>query len=328
MMGHPSRFTLVKGQGGLGNRMLSVMTATLYSLIMKRRMYVDWRDPIYTGRSIASQDLFQDLFISSLVDPLPDRLDFESVAPAMWRGRLEEMLGVVGREYDPDFYKKFNSFTKLGVRLKPVDYPEELIVFWSWREVMRPLRPLLVRLDDRYRKMTNVEILGDTAKKFLQPCERVQSLVNEFTATHFQPRMLGLHIRATDLQAPTEKILAVAQRQVLEQGCDGVFCATDNADVEDRVRSLFPNVVTLPKGMARGGIPLHYDPECGDRVERATQALVDILLLSRCNALVYASRSSFGYVASLYANQGQFVVDVDAYNPIVQMKRIAQSFVY
>ena len=37
MKGHPSRFTLVKGQGGLGNRMLSVMTATLYSLIMKRR---------------------------------------------------------------------------------------------------------------------------------------------------------------------------------------------------------------------------------------------------------------------------------------------------
>jgi len=328
MIGQPSRFTLVKGQGGLGNRMLSVMTATLYSLIMNRRMYVDWRDPIYTGRSIPTENLFQDLFTSSMVDPLPDRLDFESVAPAMWRGRLEEILGDVGRDYDPEFYKKFNSFTKLGIRLKPVDYPEELIVFWSWREVMRPLKPLLVRMDDRYRTMTNVEILGETAKSYLQPCERVQSLVNEFTKTRFQPRMLGLHIRATDLQAPTEKILAVAKRQLQEQRCDGVFCATDNADVEDRVRSLFPNVVTLPKGMARGGIPLHYDPECGDRVERATQALVDILLLSRCDALVYASRSSFGYVASMYAAQEQFVVDVDAYNPIVQIKRIVQSFVY
>ena len=80
--------------------------------------------------------------------------------------------------------------------------------------------------------------------------------------------------------------------------------------------------------MARGGIPLHYDPECGDRVERATQALVDILLLSKCNSLVYASRSSFGYVASLYADPGQVVLDVDAYNPIVQLKRVAQSFVY
>ena len=328
MIGKRARFTLVKGQGGLGNRMLSVMTATLYSLIMKRRMYVDWRDPIYTGRSGTAPDLFQDLFVSSLVDQLPDHLDSESVAPALWRGRLDETLGVVGRDYDPMFYKNFKSFTKLAIRLKPVDYTEDLVVFWSWREVMRPLRPLLILFDDRYKTMSNVEILRDTAKRYLQPCDRVQGLLDQFTKTHFQPRMLGVHIRATDMQAPTEKILRVVQRQIREQDCNGVFCATDNADVEDRVRSMFPNVVTLPKGMARGGIPLHYDPECGDRVERATQALVDILLLSKCNSLVYASRSSFGYVASLYADPGQVVLDVDAYNPIVQLKRVAQSFVY
>ena len=328
MKAGPSRYILVKGQGGLGNRMLSVMTACLYATVMKRRLYVDWRDPIYTGRSGIDPDLFRDLFSSSLVDPLPDRIEVDSVAPALWRGRLEETLGDVGRSHDPQFYLKYKSFTQFGIRLKPVDYPEELVVFWSWREVMRPLRPLLMRLDDRYKTMTNVEILRDTARQYLRPCERVQTLVDQFTAAQFLPRMLGLHIRATDLQAPTEKILKVVQRQIRDQGFNGVFCATDNADVEDRVRSMFPNVVTLPKGMARGGIPLHYDPECSDRVERATQALVDILLLSRCNSLVYASRSSFGYVASLYADQGQVVRDVDGYNPIVQLKRIVQSFVY
>jgi hypothetical protein len=80
--------------------------------------------------------------------------------------------------------------------------------------------------------------------------------------------------------------------------------------------------------MATQGIPLHYDPECKDRVERATQALVDMLLLSECPNLLYASRSSFAYVATMFSAIHQKIVDVDRYNPKIVLKRIAQSWVY
>jgi hypothetical protein len=323
-----SKRILVKGTGGLGNRMLSVLTASLFAVLSKRRLWIDWRDPIFTGRSGIAPDLFCELFVSPLADPLPETIHCDSVTPELWRGRLDETLGVVGRDHDPLFYKKFGSFRELSVRLRKIEYPEELLVFWSWREVMRPLRPHLVQMDRRYASLSNVAILRETAQRYLQPTERVNSMLQTFVGEHFRGKMLGLHIRATDLQAPVEKLLKIASRMVKKHQCDGVFCATDNADVEQRVRDMMPNVVTLPKKLPKGAVPLHYDPDCQNRVETATQALLDILLLSRCQNLVYASRSSFGYVASLYAPDGQVVVDADQFHPTIQAKRYLQSWVH
>lgn len=319
---------LVKGAAGLGNRILSMLTASLFASVANRRLLVDWRDPIFTGRSGIAPELFSELFVSPLVDPLPDPIIADTVTPALWSGRLDETLAVVGRDFDPLFFTKFGSFRNLAVSLRRIDYKEQMLVFWSWREVLRPLRPHLTRTDPRFNSMTNLEILREAAKRYLQPSPRVQSIVTQFESEKFRGKMLGLHIRATDLRAPVEKLLQVAARIVRQQSCDGVFCATDNLEVENRVRTMFPNVVTLPKQLPKGAIPLHYDPDCQDRVERATQALVDMLLLSKCAHLTFASRSSFGHVASVFAPEGQTLVDVDRFNPKVQVKQYVQSWTF
>ena len=324
----PKACVLVKGIAGLGNRILCFLTASLYAVAANRRLIVDWRDPIFTGRSGTAPDLFSELFVSPLVDPLPEQMESQSVAPALWQGRLNEAIGVVGRDHDPLFFKKFGSFRNLAIRLSRIDYPEDVLVFWSFREVMRPIRAHLNRIDPRFRRMSNLEILREAAQKYLQPNERVQTITNRFVSENFRDRMLGLHIRATDLQAPVENLLKTAAGLVKKYQCEGVFCATDNAEVEDRARKMLPNVVTLPKELPKGSIPLHYDPNCQDRVERATQALVDLLLLSRCPTLAYASRSSFGFVGTIYSPDGQVAVDVDHFNPRIQGKRILQSWIY
>ena len=319
---------MVKGGAGMGNRILSLLTASLFAVAGNRRLLIDWRDATYSGRSGPSPDLFSDLFVSPLADPLPDHIDAPTVAPALWKGRLDETVDSVGRSIDPLFYKKFWSFKKLAVNLNRVDYTEDVLVFWAFREVMRPLRPHLIRLDPRYSKLSNQAILKEAAKSYIQPNERIQSIVDQFVKENFRQRMLGLHIRATDLMAPVEKLLRVAGRVVKQHDCDGVFVATDNAEVEERARKLLPNVISLPKQLPKAGIPLHYDPQCQDRLERATQALVDMLLLSRCPDLVYACRSSFGYVASLFSPLDQNLYDVDRYNPKIQIKQYLQSWVY
>lgn len=319
---------LVKGGAGLGNRILSMLTASIFAELTNRRLYVDWRDATYTGRGESSPDLFSTLFVSPLTDPLPDLIEAKSVAPALWSDRLNEAVDSVGRDYDPMYHKKFGSFRKLAVSMRKLDYDEEILVFWSFREVMAPLRHHLIKKDSRYRKMSNSAILKDAARKYLHPNARIRSIVEQFGAEHFKKRMLGLHIRATDLMAPVEKLLRIAVQIARKEDCDGVFCATDNAEVEERARKLLPNLVTLPKQMTKQGIPLHYDPECTDRVERATQALVDMLLLSECPNLLYASRSSFAYVATMFAPREQVIVDVDRYNPKIVLKRIAQSWIY
>lgn len=332
MSGTTEGIILVKGTGGLGNRILSLLTGALFAVLTKRRLLVDWRDPIFTGRSGTAPNLFNELFDSPLVDPLPEKLESlpgaQSVIPALWRGRLDETLAVVGRDHDPLFYKKFGSFRQLSVSLKKIDYPENILVFWSWREVMRPLRSHLARFDSRYQSMSNQAILREAAQRYLQPVGGIRSMMEAFMAEHFKAKMLGLHIRATDLQAPIEKLLQTAGNIVRKEGCEGVFCATDNAEVEDRVRKILPNVVVLPKVLPKGAVPLHYDPDCQNRVEAATQALLDMLLLGQCQFLNFASRSSFGYVASLYAPSRQTVIDVDRFNPKIQAKRYAQSWVY
>ena len=332
MSAETQKYIIVKGTGGLGNRMLSLLTGSLLAVLSKRRLLVDWRDPIYTGRSGTAPNLYSSLFESPLADPLPEKIELlpgtESVIPVLWKGRLDETLAVVGRDHDPLFYKKFGSFRQLSVSLRRIEYPENFLVFWSWREVMRPLRSHLDKFDSRYRSMPNQAILREAVQRYLQPIESIRSMMKSFMDESFRPNMLGLHIRATDVQAPVEKLLRIATRIVKQQRCEGVFCATDNAEVEDRIRANLPNVVVLPKKLPRGAVPLHYDPDCQNRVEAATQALLDMLLLGQCGHLAYASRSSFGYVASLYAPDGQRLIDADGFNQKIQAKRYAQSWVY
>jgi hypothetical protein len=328
MRNESRKLILVKGNAGLGNRILSLLSASLFAVLARRRLLIDWRDPTYTGHSAPAPDLFKELFYSPLADPLPDHIEARSVAPAIWADRLDVPLDIFGVEQDPLFHKKFWSFLKLAVSLRRLDYEEDLLVFWSWREVMRPLRRHLNKSDCRYQLMSNVSVLKDAAKRYLQPQDRVNSIVSQFASANFRGRMLGLHIRATDLTAPVEKLLHVASRISRQQNCYGVFCATDNSDVEATVRQMIPNVVTFPKEFTKDATPLHYDPDCKDRVERATHALVDMLLLSRCSTLVYASRSSFGYVASLFAADEQSLVDLDRFNPKIQAKRWLQSWIY
>jgi hypothetical protein len=320
---------LVKGIAGLGNRMLAFLTASLFAVATGRRLIVDWRDPIYTGRGGMAPDLFSDLFVSPLVDQLPERIEARTAVPALWQGRLDETLAVVGRSHDPKFFKRFGSFRHLAVDLRQIDFAQDVLpVFWSWREVLRPLRPYLSRIDARFPQMSDWEILREAGRRYLQPCERIHAAVERFIAGHFTRRMLGLHIRATDALAPVGKLIRTAKRLVRQQQCDGVFLATDNIQMEERMRRTLPNVVTLPKEMPREVVPLHYDPACKDRVERATQALMDILLLSRCQCLSYSSRSSFGYVASIWAPSGQIAVDVDRFHPIIRAKKLVQSWIY
>jgi hypothetical protein len=320
---------VVKGMSGLGNRMLSLLTASLYAVATKRRLLIDWRDSVFTDhRSDRAPDLFVDLFVSPLADPLPEHIEARSVAPAIWQGRLDETVAEVGRRHDPTFYKHFGSFRNTAISLRRADYAEDVLVFWSWRDVMRPVRPYLTLIDKRFGGMSNWAILREATARYLQPREHIRARVDQFVAERFSGRMLGLHIRATDRVAPVEKLIRTAMRTVRQQKCEGVFCATDNAEIEERVRRTMPNVVTLPKQLSRGTVPLHGIGDCRDRVERATQALVDMLLLSRCQFLTYASRSFFGYMATIYAPKGQVVTDVDRFNPNEIAKKIGQSWIY
>ena len=56
---HPqTRYLVVKGKAGMGNRLLSLVHAVVYALITQRTMVVDWSDYTYSG-----EDVFDEFFV-------------------------------------------------------------------------------------------------------------------------------------------------------------------------------------------------------------------------------------------------------------------------
>ena len=58
---HPrTRYLVVKGKAGMGNRLLSLTHAVVYALITKRTIIVDWSDYTY---SHSGEDVFDEFFV-------------------------------------------------------------------------------------------------------------------------------------------------------------------------------------------------------------------------------------------------------------------------
>ena len=73
----------------------------------------------------------------------------------------------------------------------------------------------------------------------------------------------------------------------------------------------FNNVITAEKWFPPSGRRLHQNwEECPDRLQNGIEALRDLYLLSQCESLIFSSKSSFGYLASLLNSQGK-IYDVE-----------------
>ncbi len=114
-------------------------------------------------------------------------------------------------------------------------------------------------------------------------------------------KTIGIHIRYTDNKTPLNVLLARLARLCRLQGDAKVFLATDSAMIEEKLRALYPGrIVTTNKSDLLSGAPLHRQ----GRADMARQsALLDLYLLSRCDYLIYSSRSTFGYCAALMSDQ-------------------------
>ena len=116
-----SKFLLVKGRAGLGNRMLCALTAILYARLTGRRLIIDWSDDTYSNdRSNAFHHYFQ----CSSCSPTDGILSTDSVSPSLWLGHLHESSREIAKRHginkNPDEAWKKLSF--LGNRL----------MIWPW----------------------------------------------------------------------------------------------------------------------------------------------------------------------------------------------------
>lgn len=280
----------------MGNRMMSVMGALVYSRISGRTLSVDWSDRAYSNDR---SNVFPRLFSAPQVIDPADLYSMVDVCPRVWKGNLEKSVDEIYsilNPHDPDADQDESLTPATSIDFRSISHPERVVVRWAWYHDLRFLRPHFGSLN-LGRDVGGV--LQKVAREKLVPGDVVVRRVEQFASRHFVAPVIGLHIRQTDRQNRYHAYFPMIKDILHRSPTAMIFLATDNRSVEDEFRRTFARVVCTDKWFPAPGQPLHRSGECPDRFEGGVSALVDLYLLARCNYLIYNGTSSFGVLAAL-----------------------------
>ena len=287
-----TKYLLVKGRAGLGNRLQSLLTGILYARLSGRRLLVDWSDGTYADRGV---NAFPRLFQCPLYDPTVPIPETDSVSPAVWRGCLGLSSLELQRRCQPPGSP--NDWQRYSIDLGKLDYPETVVVFYTFAQKIHLLRPHFPAGRPAMARMEVDDILRELLRDELFLSGEIGRRIDEFARSHFQPPTIGVHVRYSDRRVDLllirRKLDALTRRRPDQQ----IFLATDNSEIKRVFEAEYRNVITTPKWYADPGRPMHGASP--DRVESAIEALVDLHLLARCDRLVLDSRSTFAYLVKL-----------------------------
>jgi hypothetical protein len=291
------RFLVVKGDQGLGNRILSLLSAVLLARLTERRLVVDWRDPFY---SPGERDAFHELLVLDAPSLEPESLpDTDSVRPSVWRGMLHESASAMRRRLNVPA-RAPRGWVPLCVDLARIDHPEHVLVFTCYHEQIDPLRRFMTGALAELRRLPTDEILRRLWAETLSLASPLQERVDTFRRAFLDGRpSVGVHVRASDRRTRRGAIEATVARLITADARRRIVLATDNADVLRDFSARFRDVVSIDKWYPPAGEPMHGHPGRPDPIRDAADALVDLSLLAACDALVVDSRSSFGRLAAL-----------------------------
>jgi len=287
-----NRYLVVRGSGGMSNRLQAVVAAVPYALLTGRILCVDWRDSLYADDERNAFHRYFDLTGVPYVESLPDSGD---IFPEFWRERLALPVAVEYLFDNNHFDKSVLDATRID--LGRTDYDQEVVVFWSpGLEPMAKVLPLLggvegfagLSLDEAARRVLTQHV---TLNK------EIVAEVDRFAASFTSPT-IGVHVRHTDLESPVDRIMA-AVREVAGTSGAQIFLCTDNLHVQRLFSRLFPGLLFTEKYLSAAGEPLHGLTEGVSSESKGMEALRDMYLLSRCDHIIHYSLSSFARIAIL-----------------------------
>jgi hypothetical protein len=278
------------GGGGLGDRLWSVLVGILYCRLSGRAIFVDWTDGLLAKPGV---NAFTELFSTIGLEVLKEVPDKEtSIHPLSWQGRLKRSLHEVYVEDGNPPWDRLATIKRYSFDLSKLNYPERVLVMWDFDQLDK-LRP---HLSPELAVCGQEELLRTIFRKHIAPhpelaAEAAQRVPHDGVVT------VGVHVRATH-EALRQKGLVPLNayfRLVDRLSADGgrVVLATDNKEVEDLFRQRYPHIITRSKWFARPGEPLHLNATCPDRLQNTRDALIEMLMLARCDYLITQQNSAF-----------------------------------
>ncbi|KUG27742.1 hypothetical protein ASZ90_002409 [hydrocarbon metagenome] len=292
------RYLIIKGSGGLSNRIQAALAGIGYCLLTGRTLCVDWRDGLYSN---AFENVFPLYFTVpglGAVDVPPPVSTQATIFPEFWRDRLADPVAVEYLFDNDHLSRAVRDATCLD--FTRTDYGQDILV--GWGVDLAPalsLAPLLARDVPGFSGRKPHEACRDLLRGYLRPVPELAGAVEDFASARFSPSgMIGAHIRHTDLKAPLDAFVRVI-REIMEKTGYGLFLTTDNRQVQATFCRLFPGTVHTEKFFPGPGEPLHAYYEGQDNARKGFEALVDMYLLGRCRHIVHYAPSSFARVPIL-----------------------------
>lgn len=283
------RYVLVKSLrgGGLGDSLRAVILALLYAERTRRRVVIDWSDGSFGPEG---EDVFSKLFW--LDEPhvhisLSCLHETCSVVPKIWKGQLGRSMRSLWLEHritgwNREFARQTFSFDQ------KCDHPEKVCVMWDFDNLSG-------------YKLSEIQLI---VRKYLRLAPDLEQKCQEFVASNFRPSMLGVHIRAAnEANAASKHTSKSVIRKTIERLLDtsvfeGIFLSTDHLPTEEWFLSAFPDSVIRSKPFPDDGSPLHLTDFGQPRLEQSQDALIDMALLAKCQAMVHPGNSSFSLCSS------------------------------
>lgn len=315
---------VIKAKGGMGNRMLCAASGILWARAAGRAPFVDWRDGAY---SRGDENAFFHFFATPgvLRDPSPADVD---VTPAVWRGNLDSSVSEMFHRYDPDKHSSLTIHRKYSIDPSRAEYASRAVVFWHYLGRFRAVAPLARERLPGYAGLSLEGLTRKALREELPLTPLVTSRIEEFIEQSWADRVIGVHIRHTDSTVNLGKIEGAVRVLLRRVPGASIFLATDNGQIEEEYRRKFPSVISTPKWFPPAGATMHQNAACQDPVANGVEALTDMYLLARCDALAYAGRSTFSEISRLVSDlPGDRVIDIDRRDPTVRAKRLLHRLV-
>ncbi|MEW6118590.1 MAG: nodulation protein NodZ [Pseudomonadota bacterium] len=135
----------------------------------------------------------------------------------------------------------------------------------------------------------------------------IDAYVESYVARHFAGReVLGIHFRGTDKTTEAPRVCWSSFARTLEEtlsarpSLNALFVASDEPAFIEYITETFPGMLVMAhedRVRSRDGHALHVRPAPGMNRDKARDALVNALLLSRCDALVRTASFLSGWAS-------------------------------
>jgi hypothetical protein len=299
---------IVKGSGGagLGDKVWALIVAIMYARLTDRTLIVDWRDTTYGD---GTRNYFHDLFQLHAIDhSLTIPTDGVTHPPA-WHSRIHKSLDEIVTE-DCFIWNRREGRLLYSFDQANLNYTADNLVMWEMDQY-KEVESVFLEKFPKFAGKSHEDVQRSIFREHLRINLDLLHAAKEFENVFFDPNeMIGVHVRKTNesdssrYNPDVAKFIYETNRLLEYRITRKVFLACDNLDVIQQFRDRFgvSRVLVIPKWMPKAGMHLHKNPTCPDLLGNARDAILDAILLGRCNWLITSASSSFSWLGRMLSN--------------------------